>query len=93
MRSPALAIAWEFRRRHRWGLIALAVYLLLLGATKLALVATGQTVDMETPERFALVVVVPLSSLFMYLLAMFSYGLTGDLAARQSIRHECSRCR
>ena len=25
MHSPALAIAWEFRQRHRWGLIALAV--------------------------------------------------------------------
>ena len=32
MRSPAAAIAWEFRQRHRWGLIALAGYLLVLGA-------------------------------------------------------------
>jgi hypothetical protein len=30
MRSPAAAIAWEFRQRHRWGLIALAGYLLAL---------------------------------------------------------------
>src|SRR2546421_1828623 len=27
MRSPALAMGWEFRRRHLWALIAMAGYL------------------------------------------------------------------
>ena len=36
MRTPAAAIAWEFRRRHRWGLIALLSTILVLGAIKIA---------------------------------------------------------
>ena len=85
MHSPARAIAWEFRQRHRWGLRALVGYLLALGAIKFFLLERGQTVDMETPERFAAVVVVPLTATFTYFLAVFSFGLDGDLAARQSI--------
>ena len=34
---------------------------------------------------FAFMVLVPLSFAFMYFLAVFSYGLAGDLAARQSM--------
>ena len=82
MRSPAAAIAWEFRARHRWGLIALAVYLVVLVAIKLAMVASGRTVALESAWSFALVVVVPLTTTFMYFLAVFSFGLAGDLAAR-----------
>jgi hypothetical protein len=35
MRSPALAIGWEFRRRHAWPLIAMGAYILVLAAIKL----------------------------------------------------------
>ncbi len=85
MRSPALAIAWEFRQRHRWGLIALAGYLLVLGTIKLLVLAPGQRVHLDTPLSFAFVVVVPLTATFTYFLAVFSFGLAGDLAARESI--------
>ena len=85
MRSPAAAIAWEFRQRHRWGLRALAGYLLALAIIKIAIVASGQLVTFHSPERLALVVVVPLSTTFLYFLAVFSYGLAGDLAARHSM--------
>lgn len=84
LRSPALAIAWEFRQRHRWGLLAMAGYLLVLGAIKLLVLGPGQTVNLES-WGFAAVVVVPLSVAFVYLLAAFCFGLEGDLAARQSI--------
>jgi hypothetical protein len=84
MRSPAAAIAWEFRRRHRWGLIALAVYLLVLATIKLLILQPGRSVDFDD-ESFALVVVVPLTATFIYFLAVFSFGLSGDLAARQSM--------
>src|SRR5712692_421187 len=84
MRSPAAAIAWEFRRRHRWGLIALAAYLLVLATIKLLILGPGKRVDLDE-ETFALVVVVPLTATFMYLLAMFTFGLSGDIAARQSM--------
>ncbi len=84
MRSPAAAIAWEFRRKHRWGLIALAGYLLVIAMIKL-LVVGGQRVDFDDVQSFAFVVVVPITSTFMYFLAVFSFGLSGDLAARQSM--------
>ena len=85
MRSPALAIAWEFRQRHRWGLIALAGYLLALGAIKLLILERGLSTNLASPERFAATVVVPITATFTYFLAVFSFGYAGDLAARQSI--------
>src|SRR5947207_2978090 len=84
MRSPALAIAWEFRRRHRWGLIVLASYLIVLAMIKL-LILQWQRVNLDDSQSFALVVVVPLAATFTYFLAVFSFGLSGDLAARQSM--------
>ncbi len=85
MRSTARAFAWEFRRRHRWGLIAVAIYLLVLAAIRLLILGPGQRVNFADAETFALVVVVPLTATFMYFLAVFSFGLAGDLAARQSM--------
>ncbi|HXA15523.1 MAG TPA: hypothetical protein VN380_00915 [Thermoanaerobaculia bacterium] len=85
MRSPAAAIAWEFRRRHRWGLIAIAGYLLILGTIKFLILEPGQGIDFEDAPGFALAVVVPLTSTFLYFLAVFSFGLAGDLAGRQSM--------
>ena len=85
MRSPAVAVAWEFRQRHRWGLIALVIYLLVWGTIRLLVLELGQPVDLDNPVRFAATIVVPLTSAFMYCLAAFSFGLSGDLAARQSM--------
>ena len=85
MRSPALAIAWEFRQRHRWGLIALAGYVLFVAAFKLLILGPETTVRLDPPDGRAAAVTVPLSAMFMYFLAVFSFGLGGDLAARQSI--------
>jgi hypothetical protein len=83
--SPAAAVAWEFRQRHRWGLIALTCYLLVLGTIKLVVLARGLPIDLDSPESFAFVVMVPVVSTFTYFLAVFSFGLDGDLAARQSM--------
>ncbi len=83
MRSPARAIAWEFRQQHRWGLIALACHVLFVAAFKLVIV--GPDTDVELGDGTATALTVPWSILFMYFLAVFSFGLTGDLAARQSI--------
>ena len=85
MRSPAAAIAWEFRQRHRWALITMAVYLLALGAIKLLLLEPGPLIRLDAPDGRAAVLIVPLSTTFMYFLAVFSFGLEGDLAARRSI--------
>jgi hypothetical protein len=85
MRSPAAAIAWEFRQRHRWGLVALVGYLLALAAIKVVVLARGFPIKLDSPESFAFVVVVPITATFTYFLAVFTYGLDGDLAARQSM--------
>ena len=85
MRSPPVAIAWEFRQRHRWGLIALSGYLLVLATIKLLILESGQLIDLDSPQSFAFVVVVPLTATFTYFLAVFSFGLSGDLIARQSM--------
>lgn len=85
MRSPAAAIAWEFRHRHRWPLIALATYLLVLCLIKPLVLEAGQTVGFDPPDGFAGLGAVPFSVTFMYVIAVFSFGLAGDLSARQSI--------
>ncbi len=85
MRSAAAALAWEFRQRHRWGLIGLVVYLVVLAAIKLVVLARGIPITLDSAESFAFVVVVPLTATFTYFLAVFTFGLDGDLAARQSM--------
>ena len=86
MRSPALAIAWEFRRQHRWGLVALAGYVPFVVAFKLLILGPEATVELVPPDDMpSPAVVVPFSLLFGYLLAVFTFGFAGDLAARQSI--------
>ena len=85
MRSPAAAVAWEFRRRHRWGLLALAGYLLVLLGIKLLVPDAARHVNLKDVEVFALVDVVPLTATLTYFLAAFSFGYSGDLAARQSM--------
>jgi hypothetical protein len=81
----SIAVAWEFRQRHRWGLIALIGYLSVLAGIKLVVVIRGVPIHLDSPETFAFVVVVPATATFTYLLAVFSFGLDGDLAARQSM--------
>src|SRR5437879_3903524 len=85
MRSPALAIGWEFRRRHLWALIAMAGYLLALAAIKLLLLGAMEPIRLDPPDGRAAVVITPLTATYFYLLAAFSFGLAGDMGARQSI--------
>src|SRR5437016_2709861 len=84
MRSPALAIGWEFRRRHRWGLTAVAGYLFVVAMIRFLILEPGEPVLVDS-GRFAALVSVPLTATFVYLLAVFSFGFAGDLAARHSI--------
>src|SRR4051812_11393363 len=84
MRSPALAIGWEFLRRHRWGLVAVGGYLFVAATIRFLIVAPGETLLIGS-GRFAALTSVPLTTAFVYLLAVFSFGFGGDLAARQSM--------
>src|SRR5688500_12517133 len=84
MRTPAAAIAWEFLQRHRWGLMAVVAALLTLGAINIAVLTAQGHLDARD-VTFALLVPVPLSATFMYLLAVFTFGISGDVAARESM--------
>jgi len=85
VRSAAAAIGWEFLRRHCWGFSALAAYFVVLAVVKLLIVASGHPITLETTARFAIAVPLPLGATLTYLLAAFSFGFSGDLAARQSM--------
>ncbi|MEA2705264.1 MAG: hypothetical protein QOH22_52, partial [Gemmatimonadaceae bacterium] len=58
---------------------------MVLAVLKLLVLARAVPIHLNTPESFAFVVIVPLTATFTYFLAMFTYGLDGDLAARQSM--------
>src|SRR5688500_15370422 len=84
MRTAAAAIAWEFRQRHRWGLIAVLATILTLAGIKIAVLTTQAYLE-DSDVRFALLVPLPLAATFLYLLAVFTFGISGDLAARESM--------
>ncbi len=83
MHTAAAAFAWEFRQRHRWGLVALLAMPLLLGAIKVAVMNRPHLGFDEM--TFALLVPLPLAASFFYLLAAFTFGTSGDLASRVSM--------
>ena len=85
MRTPAAALGWEFFQRHRAYVAALVVYLLVLGLIKPLYLGPDTTVSFDPPDGFAAFAVVPFTVTFFYLIGVFTFGLTGDLAARQSI--------
>jgi len=85
VRRTALAFAAQFRQRHRWGLLGVVGYLAALGVYNRLIRAPGPPVHLDNPEAVAGVVVIPLATTFIYLLAVFTFGLAGDLAARESI--------
>ncbi|MEO5763357.1 MAG: PHB depolymerase family esterase [Vicinamibacteria bacterium] len=85
MRSPVSAIAWEFRQRHRLALITLAIYVAVLTLFWIFVLGPDRPLRLFPPNGLAATLVVPFSTTFMYLLAVFSFGLDGDMAARPSI--------
>ena len=84
MRSAAAAFAWEFRQRLRWGLIALGLYFAVLATFQLV-AGPRSPIHQQRELTFAFTVLVPVSFAFLYFLAVFSYGLAGDLTARHSL--------
>ena len=85
MRSPAAAIAWEFYHRQRWGLAALALYFVILAAIRIFISEPGQHFTEDNPWGVAFVTALPTSASIAYFLAVFSFGLSGDVAARESM--------
>jgi hypothetical protein len=85
VRGTAGAIVWEFRRRHRLGLVALGAYLVVFWTITLLILGPGHRIRMDPPNGLAGFVISAVSFTYFYFVCVFSYGLAGDLAARQSI--------
>lgn len=85
MRGAAAAFAWEFRKRLEWGAVAYGVYLGGLALVQFVLLGERSPVRPSNPLIFAFTVTVPAAFAFMYALAVFSHGLSGDIAARASL--------
>jgi polyhydroxybutyrate depolymerase len=85
MRSAAAAFAWEFRKRLRWGLIAVGVYFAVLALVQLVILGERSPIHPLRSMTFAFTVSVPVCAAFLYFIAVFSYGLAGDLTARHSL--------
>jgi hypothetical protein len=83
MPSPSRALAWQFAQQHRWGLCAVAAYMLAVTAAWLMGLDWALPIDVGV-ARFVGTVAIPLSAAGFYLVAVFSYGTAGDLAAQQS---------
>jgi hypothetical protein len=84
MHSAASAFAWEFRHRHRRGLVAVLASFVALAVIRVVVAGAGRIV-FDDDEAFVIALIVPMSFTFLYFLAIFSFGLAGDIAARQSI--------
>jgi hypothetical protein len=84
MRSPAAAFAWELWYRQQRILLALAVYLIALTVIRLVIERDG-VMRFESSLTFPFLVIVPMAAAFTFFLALFTFGLSGDLAARESM--------
>jgi hypothetical protein len=58
---------------------------LVLATIKIVILSRGLAIHLDSGESFAFVVVVPITATFTYFLGVFTFGLDGDLAARQSM--------
>ena len=84
MQSAATAFVWEFRQRHRWGMLAVLASIVVIAVIRFVVVGAGR-VAFENDETFAIAIIIPMAATFIYFLAIFSFGIAGDIAARQSI--------
>jgi hypothetical protein len=85
MRTAAAAFAWELQRQHYIGMAALAAYLILFVAVKVLVLPPEYVLRVDPPNGLAAFIIVPVSAMMFYLVGVFTFGLSGDLAARQSI--------
>jgi hypothetical protein len=85
MMRVARAFLWEYRRRHQLALGVLVVYLIAFLALQRFVLGLEYKVRLNPPNGFAFFVILPGLSMLFYMIGAFTYGLSGDLAARESI--------
>ena len=85
MRGAAWALGWEFRRRHHFALMAFGAWVVVFFAIKILILGPEHPIEMNPPNGLAAFIIAPVSAALFYFVGVFSYGLSGDLAARQSM--------
>ena len=85
MTRAARALAWELAHKHRLGFAGIGLYVIAIVVIRIGFFDFGETVPMEEGEKFAILVIVPVTIVIVYLLAVFTYGFSGDVGARQSM--------
>jgi hypothetical protein len=83
MRGAARAIGWELSRHHRLGLTVLGTYVVCFLVLK-RFAFPDAVLRFDPPNGVAGFFAAPLMIAFFFFVAAFSYGLSGDLAARES---------
>jgi hypothetical protein len=83
--NVARAFLFEYRRRHRLALIVLAGYLLTFLVLKATVLGSEFQVRLAPPNGFSFFAILPGTAALFYAIGVFTYGLAGDLAARESI--------
>lgn len=66
-------------------MLAVIAYLIVVAGIKVVTITRGIPIYFDSGESFAFVVMVPLAATFTYFLSVFTFGLDGDLGARQSM--------
>jgi len=79
------AFAWAFGRGHRLSLAALAVYMIGFYAVRTLILGPDHPIRLAPPNGLAAFIVVPMTFAGFYVIGIFTFGLSGDLAARESI--------
>ena len=85
MHGAARALGWEAWRRSRLGLIALGAYIATFLALEQLILGPSHPITLDPPNGLAGFIIAPVSITYFYLVCVVSFGLSGDLAARQSI--------
>src|SRR5258706_2096570 len=83
MRGAARAIGWELTRHHRLGLIVLTSYVIFCWVLR-RLIFPDAALRFDPPNELAGFFMAPLTIAFFFFVGAFSYGLSGDLGARES---------
>lgn len=90
MNLAGAALGREFLTRHRWGFAAIAAYVVALAAwmqfsaaPMIATVTPGELPDLSL--HFIFTILVPTTCVAFYFVAVFSFGLSGDISARESM--------
>jgi hypothetical protein len=79
------AIGWEFGRHYRFGLVAFGLYIAAFMALWSLLVGPGVRLRFAPPDGLASFIIAPATFAFFFAVGVFTYGLAGDLGARESI--------